>query len=119
MFENLFYIRWKKLGILTGLSLSLVVAGCGQDGSASNGNNGGNETTTNVSEELDYPIIGVEPGAGLTGLSKNTLEEYENLKGWELVESSTPGMLSSLEQAIRKKNPLLLRLDTSLEIFRI
>ena len=76
----MFYIKWKKLGILTGLSLSLVVAGCGQDDSASNGNNGGNETTTNVSEELDYTITGIEPGAGITGQANNTLEEYENLR---------------------------------------
>ena len=103
----MFYIKWKKLGILTGLSLSLVVAGCGQDDSASNGNNGGNETTTNVSEELDYTITGIEPGAGITGQAINTLEEYENLEGWELQESSTAGMIGSLDTAIKNEEPII------------
>ena len=95
------------MGILTGLSLSLVVAGCGQDDSASNGNNGGNETTTNVSEELDYTITGIEPGAGITGQAINTLEEYENLEGWELQESSTAGMIGSLDAAIKNEEPII------------
>ena len=107
MFYNLFYFKWKKIGILAGLSLSLVVAGCGQDDSASNGNNGGNETTTNVSEELDYTITGIEPGAGITGQAINTLEEYENLEGWKLEESSTAGMMGSLDAAIKNEEPII------------
>ena len=98
---------WKKLGMLAGLSLSLVVAGCGQDDSASNGNNGGNETTTNISEELDYTITGIEPGAGITGQAINTLEEYENLEGWKLEESSTAGMMGSLDAAIKNEEPII------------
>ena len=107
MFYNLFNFKWKKLGILAGLSLSLIAAGCGQDDSASNGNNGGNETTTNVSEELDYTITGIEPGAGITGQAINTLEEYENLEGWELEESSTAGMMGSLDAAIKNEEPII------------
>lgn len=98
---------WKKLGMLAGLSLSLVVAGCGQDDSASNGNNGGNEATTNISEELDYTITGIEPGAGITGQAINTLEEYENLEGWKLEESSTAGMMGSLDAAIKNEEPII------------
>ena len=82
-------------------------AGCGQDDSASNGNNGGNETTTNISEELDYTITGIEPGAGITGQAINTLEEYENLEGWKLEESSTAGMMGSLDTAIKNEEPII------------
>jgi glycine betaine/proline transport system substrate-binding protein len=96
------------VGILAGLSLSLIAAGCGQDGSASNGNNGGDETTTNVSEELDYTITGIEPGAGITGQAINTLEEYENLEGWKLQESSTAGMMGSLDTAIKNEEPIII-----------
>ena len=95
------------MGILAGLSLSLIAAGCGQDDSASNGNNGGNETTTNISEELDYTITGIEPGAGITGQAINTLEEYENLEGWKLEESSTAGMMGSLDAAIKNEEPII------------
>ena len=107
MSYNLFNFKWKKLGILAGLSLSLIAAGCGQDDSASNGNNGGDETTTNISEELDYTITGIEPGAGITGQAINTLEEYENLEGWELQESSTAGMMGSLDAAIKNEEPII------------
>ena len=107
MSYNLFNFKWKKIGILAGLSLSLIAAGCGQDDSASNGNNGGDETTTNISEELDYTITGIEPGAGLTGQAINTLEEYENLEGWELQESSTAGMMGSLDAAIKNEEPII------------
>ena len=107
MFYNLFNFKWKKIGILAGLSLSLIAAGCGQDDSASNGNNGGNETTTNISEELDYTITGIEPGAGITGQAINTLEEYENLEGWKLEESSTAGMMGSLDAAIKNEEPII------------
>ena len=107
MFYNLFNFKWKKIGILAGLSLSLIAAGCGQDDSASNGNNGGDETTTNVSEELDYTITGIEPGAGITGQAINTLEEYENLEGWKLEESSTAGMMGSLDAAIKNEEPII------------
>jgi glycine betaine/proline transport system substrate-binding protein len=108
VFRNLFYLKWKKMGILAGLSLSLIAAGCGQDDSASNGNNSGDETTTNVSEELDYTITGIEPGAGITGQAINTLEEYENLEGWELQESSTAGMMGSLDTAIKNEEPIII-----------
>ena len=107
MSYNLFNFKWKKIGILAGLSLSLIAAGCGQDDSASNGNNGGNETTTNISEELDYTITGIEPGAGITGQAINTLEEYENLEGWKLEESSTAGMMGSLDAAIKNEEPII------------
>ena len=107
MSYNLFNFKWKKIGILAGLSLSLIAAGCGQDDSASNGNNGGNEATTNISEELDYTITGIEPGAGITGQAINTLEEYENLEGWKLEESSTAGMMGSLDAAIKNEEPII------------
>jgi glycine betaine/proline transport system substrate-binding protein len=103
----LFYIKWKKLGILTGLSLSLLVAGCGQDDSASKANASGDETPKNYSDELEYTITGVEPGAGITLQTINTLEEYENLEGWELMDSSTAGMLGSLDTAIQNEEPII------------
>jgi glycine betaine/proline transport system substrate-binding protein len=103
----LFYFKWRKLGVVVGLSLSLIAAGCGQDDSASKANAGGDETTTNVSDELEYTITGVEPGAGITLQTINTLEEYENLEGWELMDSSTAGMLGSLDAAIQNEEPII------------
>lgn len=99
--------KLKSLAVTLGLTVSLLLTGCGdKDVNPNNENSTGD--TGNIGEKVDYKIVGIEPGAGLTELSRNTLEEYENLKGWELVESSTAGMLVSLKQAIDNKEPIII-----------
>lgn len=98
--------KLKLLGLTLGLAVISLLTGCGdEDSNQNNGNSTGD--TVSIGEQVDYKIVGIEPGAGLTELSNNTLEKYENLKGWELVESSTAGMLSSLDQAIRNEEPII------------
>lgn len=92
----------RMIGMALALASLIFVTGCGEDSSQPKGNE------ASIGEQVDYQIIGIEPGAGVTQLSKNTLAEYENLKGWELVESSTGGMLSSLKQAIQNKEPIII-----------
>lgn len=100
-------MKLKVFGATLGLAVSILLTGCGdEDGSQNNGSSAGD--TASLGEQVDYKIIGIEPGAGLTGLSKNTIEEYENLNGWELVESSTAGMLSTLKQAINNEEPIII-----------
>ncbi len=100
-------IKWKRLGVIAGLSLSLVAAGCGQekDNATNNENNG--ENTTSIGEEIEYTITGIEPGAGITEATDNALDEYENLAGWEHEKSSTAAMLTSLGDAIKDKEPII------------
>ena len=52
-------------------------------------------------------ITGIEPGAGAMGLAETTLDEYENLIGWELSESSTAGMMTVLGEAIENEEPII------------
>lgn len=86
------------------MSAALLLAACGDDtGSSDNSNN----VTASIGEQVDYKIIGIEPGAGITGLSHDTLEQYENLEGWTLQESSTAGMIGTLDQAIRNEEPVI------------
>ena len=89
------------LGMTMGMTTALVLAGCGSNEEATGGEN------ASISEAVDYTVIGIEPGAGLTGLSHTALEEYENLEGWELEESSTAGMLTLLGQAIENEEPII------------
>lgn len=92
----------KKHKFITGtvaLSAALFMSGCGSDEASS--------STQSLSEELEYTITGIEPGAGLTGLSKTALEEYDQLAGWELEESSTASMLTALDDAINKEEPII------------
>lgn len=92
-----------KLGIALGLTSSLLLAACGNEADTSNSDS----DASTIGEQVDYTIVGIEPGAGLTGLSHETLEQYENLTDWTLEESSTAGMLASLEQAIRNEEPII------------
>lgn len=45
-------------------------------------------------------LVGIEPGAGLTGITKETVIPTYGLEGMEFVESSTPAMLAELSGAI-------------------
>ncbi|MGE7094462.1 glycine betaine ABC transporter substrate-binding protein [Lysinibacillus sp. NPDC048646] len=96
--------RLKTLGITFGITASLLLGACGGD----EGSNNSTEGAASIGEQVDYTIIGIEPGAGLTGLSHDALEQYENLEGWTLEESSTAGMLVSLKQAIDNEEPIII-----------
>jgi glycine betaine/proline transport system substrate-binding protein len=50
--------------------------------------------------KLDATITGIDPGAGLTRLSKKAIEEYD-LEGYNLQISSGSGMTAALARAIR------------------
>ncbi|HEP1337985.1 TPA: ABC transporter permease/substrate binding protein [Streptococcus pyogenes] len=57
-----------------------------------------------LSKQADQKITGIEPGAGIMAAAKKTLKEYHNLSSWELVAASTGAMTTSLDQAIKKKD---------------
>lgn len=92
----------KSIGISVGLSAALLLTGCGSAEEATN------EANTSIGEQVDYTITGIEPGAGLTATTHTALEEYDNLEGWELEESSTAGMLTQLDQAIKNEEPIVI-----------
>jgi len=100
-------VKLKTMSITLGLSVSLLLTGCGsEEGNQKHGSAGGE--TANLGEQLDYTITGIEPGAGTTELARNTLAEYGNLEGWELLESSTAGMLGALEEAVKNEEPIII-----------
>ncbi|PAV29603.1 glycine/betaine ABC transporter [Virgibacillus profundi] len=92
--------KWKKSGLITGLTLSLIVAGCG-----SNDENAQTETT--VSEEMEYTITGIEPGAGQSETNTEALSTYDSLDGWEQELASTGAMLTQLGEAIDNEEPIV------------
>src|SRR5690625_3885184 len=82
-------LSWKGLGIAAGLSLSLVVAGCGSDDDSTQEDSTDNDDAVNYGEEVDYSITGIEPGAGVFLAAEDATEEYESLDGWEVQASSS------------------------------
>lgn len=60
---------------------------------------------------FDGTIVGIEPGAGLTEISLNeVIPTYGLEDSYELVESSTPAMLSELDAAYENEEPILVTL---------
>ena len=53
-------------------------------------------------------IIGIEPGAGIMSSAETALEEYANLSSWELTSSSTGAMVTSLEQALKNREDIVI-----------
>ena len=96
-FIFMFKLNWKRLGLVTGLLLSLFLVGCGADNNVSSGN---------VSMDVDYKITGIEPGAGVFVAAENTIKEY-GLDGWEVQASSSGAMATQLGQAIANEEPII------------
>lgn len=58
--------------------------------------------------ELDGRVTGIEPGAGLTRLTKESVfPEYGLAEDFELLLSSTPAMLAELEKATKAEEPIV------------
>lgn len=55
-------------------------------------------------------IIGIEPGAGLTGVTQDSMMPAYGLDNYELVTSSTAGMLASLDTAVAAEEPIVVTL---------
>ncbi|PBB06194.1 MULTISPECIES: glycine betaine ABC transporter substrate-binding protein [Salimicrobium] len=92
----------KNVGIVSFLSVSLLMAGCGSDGEEASSGGG-----TNVSEEVEHTIVGIEPGAGATVATEEAVETYDSLNGWEHETASTAAMLTSLGDAIKAEEPVV------------
>jgi len=100
-------LSWKGLGIAAGLSLSLVVAGCGSDDDSTQEDSTDNDDAVNYGEEVDYSITGIEPGAGVFLAAEDATEEYESLDGWEVQASSSGAMATTLGEAIANEEPII------------
>lgn len=68
------------------------------------------EDLAGMEDELDGRIVGIEPGAGLTRVSREAVMPGYGLDAFELVEGSTPAMLAELERAIKDEAPIVVTL---------
>ncbi|SFC64584.1 glycine betaine/proline transport system substrate-binding protein [Alkalibacterium subtropicum] len=82
------------------LAVPLLLTACGDSDSETS-------QEENIGEAMNYTITGIEPGAGMSQIARQTLEEYDNLEGWEIQESSTAGVLTELGQAIQNEEPIV------------
>ncbi|SER86221.1 glycine betaine ABC transporter substrate-binding protein [Salisediminibacterium halotolerans] len=112
-----------KAGLIAGMSLGLVVAGCGdaennennapENDNANNVNNeennnadNGEEAAGDYGEELDYTITGIDAGAGIMSGAEQALEDY-GLEDWSVQASSDAAMTQALADAYENEEPII------------
>ncbi len=59
---------------------------------------------------FDGQIVGIEPGAGLTRLTREEVMPGYGLDGYTLLEGSTPTMLAELDRAYSAEEPIIVTL---------
>lgn len=59
---------------------------------------------------FDGQIIGIEPGAGLTRITREDVMPGYGLDDYTLVEGSTPAMLAELQRAMQDEEPIVVTL---------
>lgn len=90
----------KLMKVLAVIGISSVVAltGCGKESSTA--------SSEFIGDQVDYKIIGIDPGAGLMKSTEKALKEYD-LKDWKLVEGSGAAMAAALDKAYKDKKPII------------
>jgi glycine betaine/proline transport system substrate-binding protein len=87
--------------------LALLVVGTVLFVTISKNNDTSNKNANGIGAQTGYEIIGIEPGAGLMGLTATALEEYE-LDDWTLIEGSSAAMVAELQKAYSKQEPIII-----------
>lgn len=65
------------------------------------------DSIEDLSNEAGKVINGIEPGAGITGLTDQVLASYPNMGEWEQKTSSTGAMIVELGQAIANQEEII------------
>ena len=78
-----------------------------------------------LKDQADKSIIGIEPGAGVMAATEKALKDYDNLKDWNLVPSSSGAMTVALGEAIKQHKDIVITgwsphwmFNKMIEIFR-
>lgn len=66
------------------------------------------DSIEDLTDEAGQTITGIEPGAGITNLTEETINQYDNLNGWTQSTSSTGAMTVALGQAIANQEEIII-----------
>lgn len=66
-----------------------------------------NGNANGIGTQTDYEIVGIEPGAGLMGLTSTALKDYQ-LDDWTLLEGSSAAMVAELKKAYNNQKPIII-----------
>lgn len=68
----------------------------------------GIESISDLTNQADQIITGIEPGAGITLQIDQVMDGYNNLSGWDHQQSSTGAMLTELRQAYNNEEEIVI-----------
>ncbi|MCM3135393.1 ABC transporter permease subunit [Paenibacillus polysaccharolyticus] len=98
----------QKAWITAAATLVVLVAGFSQYFTGSTTSAGGNNGAANaVGKEVNYQIIGIDPGAGIMKSTAKAIKDY-NLFDWNLIEGSGAAMTATLDKAIKNEQPIII-----------
>jgi len=98
----------RKFLLIGGLAAVLALSACGQAANKNGNNNtSGNGGAASVGKQVNYQIIGIDPGAGIMKATDEAIKQYD-LKDWKLVEGSSAAMTAMLDKSIKKKEPIII-----------
>lgn len=66
------------------------------------------DSIEDLTDEADQEITGIEPGAGITSKTDEIIESYPNMADFTQKTSSTGGMLIELQNAINRKDDIII-----------
>lgn len=93
-------LRYLKLVAAT-LGLAVIVSACGVQPPKYDSNK-------KLGPQINYTITGIEAGAGVTDSTETALDKYKLKKAnWQIMPSSTAAMVSTLDKAIKNKEPIV------------
>ncbi len=102
-------MKFKKLiALVTSVTCAVALTACG-GGSDNSGSDVSSEPAAAVSvgEQVDYTIYGIDPGAGITTMAHNAIDDY-GLDKWTLSESSDAAMMAELDKKYKKEEPIII-----------
>ncbi|WP_059103070.1 glycine betaine ABC transporter substrate-binding protein [Shouchella shacheensis] len=86
---------------MVSIGIASVLAACGDESTDAENEEGG------VGEQVDYEIIGIDPGTGIMDFTEEAFSEYDLGEEWELVTSSDAVMTATLADAIENEEPII------------
>jgi len=97
--EGSFLVLKKLSGVTLAMAVTIGLTACGGSETSGSGSLG---------EQLDYEIVGIDPGSGLMNATQNNvLPGYGLDEKWKVIEGSDTAMTAELTKAIKNEDPII------------
>lgn len=83
----------------------MILAACGNSDDSKSGSDS-KKSSGSVGDQVDWNIVGIDPGAGEMKATEKAIDEY-GLDKWNLKQSSGAAMTAQLQKDYKAKNPII------------